>query len=199
MRLHILKKFIVFLLPIILLVSFFGCKKDIKEPGLSSEISTAFYNIITTVTVRSEDVTIFVPKLNSIKLEQTYSDHPYRLTYYDSGHFEDLAPDPHECAEWIYWYDEVVDVEEMFLVVFVKRYDIKREDFEKVVKRDIEFYLELGWDLTNELAEPPNADIVYTFDNEIINAYYRRENPVEPDWSKIKTYDSYSAYLEAQR
>ncbi len=45
--------------------------------------------------------------------------------------------------------------------------------------------------------EFPNPSILYTFDNEIINAYYRRENPVVPDWSKVTVYESYAEYKEA--
>ena len=34
---------------------------------------------------------------------------------------------------------------------------------------------ELGHDINVEGAEIPNADIIYTFDNEIINNYYLRD------------------------
>jgi hypothetical protein len=34
--------------------------------------------------------------------------------------------------------------------------------------------IELGIDMTNEENELPNGDIIYTFDNDIINEYYRR-------------------------
>jgi hypothetical protein len=44
----------------------------------------------------------------------------------------------------------------------------------------------IGFDMVTpiESNELPNLDIIYTFDNEVINAYYRRENPVVPDWMK---------------
>jgi len=85
----------------------------------------------------------------------------------------------------------------MRLKMFVEYFDISKESFELFVNTEKDISLENDEILTNEENELPNPDIIYTFDNEIIDAYYRRENPVEPDWSKTKTYESYEAYLKA--
>ena len=73
---------------------------------------------------------------------------------------------------------------EMFLVTLIKQYDVPKEKFEEAIQKTAERLLAEGRDLTQEEYELPNADIIYTFDNEIIDAFYRRENPVTPDWLK---------------
>ena len=62
----------------------------------------------------------------------------------------------------------------MVLVTLIKHCNISRQDFDKAVKQLVEQYATSGLDMTTEDYEIPNADIIYTFDNEIINAYYRR-------------------------
>jgi len=71
---------------------------------------------------------------------------------------------------------------EMVLVTLVKYCNTPREEFDRAIAELVEMYTNNGLDMTEEDFEIPNADIIYTFDNEIINAYYRRENPVAPDW-----------------
>ena len=64
--------------------------------------------------------------------------------------------------------------QEMALVTLVKHCNISRQDFEKAVEEYIEMCVTNGLDMIEEDFEIPNVDIIYTFDNEIINAYYRR-------------------------
>jgi len=85
----------------------------------------------------------------------------------------------------------------MALVSFIKHYKIEKDDFVEAVQREYEWALDSGCSIYNEDCELPNADIIYTFDNEVINAYYRRENPVVPD--EYRTYESYEEYLRANR
>ena len=87
---------------------------------------------------------------------------------------------------------------EMEMASFLKHYEINKQDFIRGIQLMYEIYLERGWDIIEEPYELPNPDIIYTFDNEVINAYYRRENPVAPDWSKVKTYESYAEYRKAK-
>jgi hypothetical protein len=61
------------------------------------------------------------------------------------------------------------------LMRFVQYFDISREDFDDAMQRHKEFRIRLGLDLTDEWFELPNADIIYTFDNDIIRYFYRRE------------------------
>jgi len=91
---------------------------------------------------------------------------------------------------------------EMSVVRLVKHCNITLADFKEAFEKEQESYILRGADVMHEDNELPNPDIVYTFDNEIINAYYRRENPVAPDWilgddTQKPTYESYSAFLEA--
>jgi len=79
-----------------------------------------------------------------------------------------------------YQYDE--EPVQMALMLLVKEFDIPKEKFVEVFDMEREISLRLGCDIYSEQYELPNADIIYTFDNEVIDAYYRRENPLEPDW-----------------
>ena len=83
------------------------------------------------------------------------------------------------------WYDfqkkvaELTDYgknrEEMSLVTMIKRYNIPRETFQKAINSYVEMGEKLGYDFWHEEFEVPNLDIIYTFDNEIINRFYRYE------------------------
>jgi hypothetical protein len=63
---------------------------------------------------------------------------------------------------------------EMRLVTVIKYCNIPKADFVAAMEREKAHRLAVGDDLTLEDNELPNADIIYTFDNEIINYYYRR-------------------------
>ena len=126
-------------------------------------------------------------KPGSIKLEpQDLDDYAftrkYRITYYQIwGEFTDLLSEDAR-QDFMNWADEESKKNgygehqnEMFLVSFVKRYNISRTDFDKAVKVYIDTRNKTGVDLYSEENEVPNGDIIYTFDNEIINHYYRYE------------------------
>ncbi|MDR3344257.1 MAG: hypothetical protein LBT21_01475 [Oscillospiraceae bacterium] len=68
----------------------------------------------------------------------------------------------------------------MPLKLLVEHFKIPREKFDEYVEHMKSFYKELidddyYIDLNSEEYEIPNADIIYTFDDEIINNYYRRQ------------------------
>ena len=98
----------------------------------------------------------------------------YRLAYYRiPGVIGDLVSEDKYTvwAQQNFWGKTVFT--EMPLVTFVKHFDISREAFDTAIA-------ELA--ITNaihgnndEEFEVPNADVIYTFDNEIINRYYRYE------------------------
>jgi len=103
----------------------------------------------------------------------------YRFAYYNiPSIFSDLAT-PEKRSEYFDLIERTIDVSkeprEMELVSFIKYCGISREDFDKAVQKDILFAKELGIDTTEEEREIPNANVIYTFDNELINYYYRRE------------------------
>lgn len=66
----------------------------------------------------------------------------------------------------------------MPLMRFVQVHNISREEFDSALNILIEaheWFDTLGFiDLSIEDYELPNADIIFTFDNEIIRYYYRR-------------------------
>ena len=139
----------------------------------------------TTTTQQGKDLPEYQP--GSIKLAPLdwfeYSfDRQYRHTYYTIwGEFMELLSEE-EMQDFYVWSEEGAKnvnygetQEEMLLVSFVKRYDITREEFDSAVEKFIAFNQEMGWDMTGEEYEVPNGDIIYTFDNEIINHYYRYE------------------------
>lgn len=108
----------------------------------------------------------------------------YRAVYYyPATCFSDLV-DEDSFSTWyqdVYMTDFIngIEPQEMYLVSFVKHFKIPREDFEKCVeniRQTYEWFHDThGDDISDEIHELPNADIIYTFDNEIINNYYRRD------------------------
>ena len=71
--------------------------------------------------------------------------------------------------------DVYTEPQEMVLVTLVKYCNISRQDFDKTVEKYIEWCIAVGGDISEEQFEAPNADVIYTFDNDIINEYYRRQ------------------------
>ena len=74
---------------------------------------------------------------------------------------------------------ENIEPQEMYTVSFIKHFHISKEDFEQACESKRlcfeDFRDRCGEDITDEAHEIYNADIIYTFDNEIINNYYRRD------------------------
>jgi len=145
-----------------------------------------------------------LPQSESIKLKENPNDefgndweYVYRFLYYGvPGPIFTLADYDGSNDENIKPFEPEP---EMALVAFIKHYKIERKDFIEAVLKLYNFLIELGYDdIYDESLELPNADIIYTFDNEIINAYYRRENPVVPEPGTYTTYGSYEEYLKAQ-
>ena len=108
----------------------------------------------------------------------------YRDSYYWEPSFLFDIVDRDAAAEWYKTFvrpDRYNNAEpkEMYTVSFVKYFEISREDFDRCCeqKREHLEYLrdEYENDINVEGAEIPNADIIYTFDNEIINNYYLRD------------------------
>jgi len=60
---------------------------------------------------------------------------------------------------------------EMAMVTFIRFFDIDRETFDRLNAEWENFLIEMGDD--PEPQELFNADIIFTFDNDIINEYYR--------------------------
>jgi len=206
-----MRKFLVILLSVLLLYLCASCKatkESLCDNSISSEITTSYEE----TTVDPGPPRIVPPdEIEVMPLDQDPFPVPYerqyRLVYHGiRGPYMYLVPDDDDYNDFQKNFEDAnpngIEISEMYLVTFIKRFDISREKFDKALAKDWQKRVELEWDTSLEEFELPNPDIIYTFDNEIINAYYRRDNPVAPDWlgterAKDFTYESYSAYLEA--
>jgi len=125
-----------------------------------------------------------------------------RYIYYGlPHHVMELAPDQGEAFVDILENDKgnPQEPQVMVMIDFVKHYGITKTEFEQAAKKHYQSNKNIGLDSGNEQYEIPNTDIIYSFDNEVINAYYRRKAPVVPDWLTDDTahkpvYESYSAF-----
>ena len=106
----------------------------------------------------------------------------YRAAYYCLiGELSNLVKDEDENQ----WYNEFwqkndwKEPTEMLTVAFVKHFNISRKDFDAAVEESRKANEKLdrkgNIDMNDEMYELPNADIIYTFDNDIINTYYLRK------------------------
>lgn len=119
--------------------------------------------------------------------EFTLDDLPMRYIYYSlSESYANLVENQEEFDEWYMAREISDDMDEMLYVSFVKRFNISREDFDKATEERIRIITDVRgrtpvtppFDTAHEaeLCEVPNADVIYTFDNEFIKEYYKREN-----------------------
>ena len=109
----------------------------------------------------------------------------YRAVYYELGDVVfDMGVSVEEFDQWQREiepdFDYLHERQEMSYVTFVKKFNVPKEIFAKAIEEEKQRYRDEGWDLTLEQNELPNPDIVYTFDNEIINAYYERDDIYKP-------------------
>jgi len=182
----------IILLAVVLLFILAGCKAT-DNPRESTTMQTT--TIEATTTEEPIDIPLPLYPPESIQREDQYTTDDFgflptmrRAYYHGYGVVDEVYPRTSEM-------DEAVGPAEMEHMKQIKFYNIPKETFVELLKkevRDNESYMNA---VQREEWELPNPDILYTFDNEIIDAYYRRENPVVPDWTKVKTYESYSAYL----
>lgn len=109
----------------------------------------------------------------------------YRSTYYANIYEVWELVDQEELTQWrseTMDFDRVYGIEpdEMYLVTFIKHFHITREQFDAAMEKraqSIKETLERNptQNPRDERFEIPNGDIIYTFDNEIINNYYLRD------------------------
>jgi len=173
---------------------------------ISSRTETSEVTTVEWPTYMPEDISI--AESGDLYLDEWNTAAKYRKIYYDTNITAWIVSrDDPKMAEILaiiekdhHSTDRFAERDEMNLVTIIKWCDISKEDFIEAIEKQKLLRLDYNeWEVNfeDEFWEMPNPDIIYTFDNEVINAYYRRENPVVPDWSKTKTYESYEAYLEA--
>lgn len=102
----------------------------------------------------------------------------YRCVYYVvySEYFE-LVDDQNAVNVWYRSFDQnnqVNEIREMMLVAFIRNFGITRGQFDQATEQYKKACNLLKQDVMSEKFEIPNGDIIYTFDNAIINEYYLR-------------------------
>lgn len=114
-------------------------------------------------------------------------DRGYRLLYYTvPDAFESLVS-AEEVLEWLQvWREEngipaagdaTADPQEMALVSFLRYFSIDKETAEETARQMQESFAATdSFNQYTELGEVPDIDLLYTFDNEKINAYYRYDS-----------------------
>ncbi len=124
----------------------------------------------------------------------------YRQRFYDVAYNFTLLVDREEYLEWKAEMAECREElkETMRMVKFIKHFNISKEDFEKANLELAKEIVEMGEKPTmrssdfenQQVYEIYNADIIYTFDNEIINEYY-----LTPEY-KYCSEDEYEYFVE---
>ena len=79
------------------------------------------------------------------------------------------------------WAEEVLEKKhspqeepsEMMLKAMIEYFEVPREEFDKALQKLYDARTHGHDDMTKEEYELPNGDIIYTFDDEIINEYYK--------------------------
>lgn len=113
----------------------------------------------------------------------------YRYNYYRiTAHYIDIVG----AEAYFEWFESNPDfaeknLDEMLMVSYIKHFGITREQFDAASQMRKEFYEENGntllvypfenngvYSYDDEADEIYNADIIFTFDNDIINEYYAR-------------------------
>jgi hypothetical protein len=162
----------------------------------TTETTESETNEITTLSITATNTTNPTPTYpkeyipGSIKLspEETPNDMvPYKMSYRRcwygiSSNYMNLVEDSEEKETFFenaekkggvfYPYEES---KKMPLVAFVKYFKIPKEYFIEATEEIKEARQKMEHDIMSEEYEIPNADIIYTFDDDIINNYYRRQ------------------------
>ncbi len=208
-----LRKITAFLTAIAVMLLFAGCtnqsERDIKtesinsaEPGSTevSETEKTSYDSDTSSTIEESNISTETKETESTQSDAggaTAGLLKYRLIYYSIPRpFADIVGSA-KCDEWEEKYLERNDgnqgnADGMAMKAYIQHFNISREDFDKAnlkwakIIRD-KFGSEPMMnpkDFANqETDEVFNGDIIYTFDDEIINEYYMgHPNEFYPYW-----------------
>lgn len=191
-----MKKIISLIAILILLASTVACEKENNNIETTGAAST---------TVQNSGITLFTTTeiISNKEDALTESDNgggfiesgKYRQCYYDVPYdFVILVGE----KEFDRWYDEIYefDPDKSQIVAFIQYFNISKEVFEKTNLQMAKSFAEFNptmrpLDYENQQTyEIYNADIIYTFDDEIINEYY-----LTPDYPYCADFE-YEAAIE---
>lgn len=117
----------------------------------------------------------------------SFGDPSYRLVYYAWPTYVSQLAWERDSQEgllgwaWGRLLPKDEEPQEMHIVNYLKTYNIPKEEFVEAVEEEKARLLQMGCDITSEEFELPDPDIIYTFDNDIINDYYKRgQQPADP-------------------
>jgi hypothetical protein len=199
-----MKRILAIILTLIGLFSLFACNSTSQTGGNTTSESTTISttqpttnttmpsasNLTTTTLVTTTTVMVATKPLptykpGSIKLDDggLFEEFPiephYRWVYYGIGGGIHTLVDDEKADEWIKNFDKQwpngEERTKMIMAHFLKDFNIPKQVFIDKVNKTKQVWLDGDVDLTQEEWELPNADIIYTFDDEIINNYYRRK------------------------
>ena len=192
-----MKKFIWILVFVIL--AFSACKISLPDNDSATTTATtteAISTVRTTVSRTNPDTGLqeYVPGNVELNPSHDYpegdgsgADEPpkkrsYRLIYYEiPGTFLDYYGE--KAGEYLDSLDEQYsktgkERNEMYILSLIRHFNMSKEIFVELVEKEERLNASLaskGIDIDSEDYELYNTDIIYTFDNDIINEYYRRE------------------------
>ena len=166
---------------------------QLDETTAQSVVETTVISMPPFPSIAPETIIVFEDPHDALYIHDPHMEIVYRAIYYS------ISESIYRLGE----FDGSISTDEMALLFWVRHHNISREDFMVAVQLDYEGIIARGWDVHSEGAELPCPDIIFTFDNEIINAFYRRENPVSPEWwplgeaDNVRVFESYSAFRAA--
>ncbi len=189
---HIMKRTISILIIIGIILGISACgNKPITQHETTTtilEITSQTHNAETQTVTKSETQAKEAEKTTVLEntVNNATGDGVIEVKYYRDNYYSIAAPFVYIVGKEVYreWKETQPDPDEtdvMLMVNFIRDFNISREDFDKA---NLEYawrikYLLNGTPVMNpkdfanqEDEEVYNADIIYTFDNELINEYY---------------------------
>ncbi len=189
------KKTLILLAIFIVTVSlFFGCQnEDANSKTSYTNTSNTSENITTIRVVKSTDITAESKENNGGSGGAVLTVPKYRTCFYSvPAPFVELVGTD-TWYEWMNTIDHTQNTEKMVMVQFVQHFNISREQFDKanlefakIIRDKMSGYpcmnpKDYGNQITDEIF---NADIIFTFDDEIIRDYY-----LSPDYPYLYAFE----------
>ncbi len=172
------KMFNIIILLLALSFCLFGCSNND-----TTETNPTLSDTTTKIVEESKNITEALTETGQTDIgEGMIVQEKYRQCYYRIFYQLAQLVDPEELDAWedeVYAFDHD-ETNEMVVKLFIQHFNISKEDFEKANLELAKALYEPGSEImmnpkdyvNQEMYEIYNADIIYTFDDEIINEYY---------------------------